>query len=293
MKISVIIPTRNRKDMLRQALDSVRDQNAPGVHFETIVVDNGSTDGTLEMLAADYPEVHRLSCMERGSSTARNAAMRASTGEWIAFLDDDDIWLPNKIARCQALAGEHPDARFLYTAATVCDHEMTPLRRWSGPDIATEPMTCASFLRDSITPSAILIHREVIAAVGEFDATLLRGQDLDYFCRVLLAGFTCAAAPEQLVLYRLPERPDPNLLYRSYFHIAPLTARYMRADAPGRPSDDERNALLRHVRGYYANQLTQAFQFYRQCGDAPTSRLALGLALRVSPLHALKSLVTG
>jgi glycosyltransferase involved in cell wall biosynthesis len=290
MLISVIVPTRNRKALLRQALDSVATQNAPGVEIETIVIDNGSTDRTLEMLAMDYPGVLRLASDERGSSPARNAGMRAAKGEWFAFLDDDDVWLPGKIARCLSLSQEHPEARCVWTAATVCDWRLAPLRKWTGPDLSHGPLTCAAFLRDSITPSAILMHRDVYAKVGDFDPALLRGQDLDYFCRTILAGFSFAAAPEEMVLYRLPERPTPQTLYRSYVHIAPLTARYMEMDIPGRPSASERRALLRHVRGYYADQLIQASRTLRQ-DDTADAREALILALRVSPLHALKSLL--
>ncbi|MBN1492650.1 MAG: glycosyltransferase family 2 protein, partial [Candidatus Omnitrophica bacterium] len=94
MDISVIIPTFNRKDLLKRALDSVCGQTF--TPYEVIVVDDGSSDGTLA-LQADYPDVVFVSQENRGVSAARNNGVAKAHGEWICFLDSDDLWKPRKL----------------------------------------------------------------------------------------------------------------------------------------------------------------------------------------------------
>ena len=97
-QVSVIIPTYNRAGCLREAVDSVLFQEFRG--FELIVVDDGSTDGTSQLLRKYGGSIRVLRQENRGVSAARNAGIAASRGELIAFLDSDDIWLSGKLA-CQ------------------------------------------------------------------------------------------------------------------------------------------------------------------------------------------------
>ncbi len=93
--ISVIIPTWNRAHLIQRALDSVSVQShRPD---EVIVVDDGSTDNTCELVEAEYPEVKLLSQENKGVSAARNAGIQAATGDWICLLDSDDTWQPEKL----------------------------------------------------------------------------------------------------------------------------------------------------------------------------------------------------
>ena len=95
--VSVIIPTYNRADLVRQALASVKAQTYRD--FEIVVVDDGGTDGTCEALSA-WREIRVLRhAHRRGVSAARNTGIDAARGEWLAFLDSDDLWLPDKLAR--------------------------------------------------------------------------------------------------------------------------------------------------------------------------------------------------
>src|SRR5258708_5666161 len=96
MRYSVVIPTYNRCRMLSEAVASVLRQADPAI--EIVVVDDGSSDGTADMLARDYPQVRAIFQANQGPAAARNRGIAASTGEWIAFLDSDDIWLGNKVA---------------------------------------------------------------------------------------------------------------------------------------------------------------------------------------------------
>ena len=104
--ISVVIPTHNRAVLLRRALDSVLVQSNPA--NEIIVVDDGSTDDTADIVARDYAAVRYLYQENRGVSAARNAGIRASQYRWIALLDSDDEWLPPKLTRQIELVRQTP-----------------------------------------------------------------------------------------------------------------------------------------------------------------------------------------
>ncbi len=106
--VSVIIPTYNRAALVAEAVASVLAQTWRD--FEVLVVDDGSTDGTIEALA---PYASRLRLLRResrgGVSAARNTGIKAARGEWLAFLDSDDLWLPEKLSRQMAYLAAHPD----------------------------------------------------------------------------------------------------------------------------------------------------------------------------------------
>ena len=93
--ISVIIPTFNRKKLLERALSSVFKQTLQP--DEILVIDNGSTDGTVEMLSNKYPNVICIEEIRNGVSAARNAGVLKAKSQWIAFLDSDDVWHPKKL----------------------------------------------------------------------------------------------------------------------------------------------------------------------------------------------------
>src|SRR6266436_6194789 len=100
-RISVIVPVYNSESTIPRALASVFAQSYSD--YEVIVVDDGSTDSTLAVVAGYRDRVHVIGGLNRGPSAARNTGVRASTGEYIAFLDVDDEWTPEKLARCVPL----------------------------------------------------------------------------------------------------------------------------------------------------------------------------------------------
>ena len=126
--ISVVIPTRNRRRLLALALASVLDQR--GVRLEVIVVDEASTDDTVEMVRSIADPRVRLvrHAVPLGKSAARNRGIAESVGDWIAFLDDDDLWAPDKLRlQLQALRAER--RAWAYTGAVnMTDVDMTNLR---------------------------------------------------------------------------------------------------------------------------------------------------------------------
>lgn len=110
--ISIIVPTYNRAGYIEEALDSVKKQTF--TDYEIIVVDDGSTDNTKEILE-NYSGIRYLLLEHGGIATARNAAVKAARGKWIAFLDSDDLWKEDKLQKQVDYLHTHPDCRIVYT----------------------------------------------------------------------------------------------------------------------------------------------------------------------------------
>jgi glycosyltransferase involved in cell wall biosynthesis len=121
MDISVIVPTFNRCGSLRRALASVMDQTH--VPAEIIVIDDGSTDATASMLRAEFPEAVYCFQENNGVSAARNTGIRRATGQWLAFLDSDDEWLPEKLANQAAILMNNQAIQICHTEEIWIRHE--------------------------------------------------------------------------------------------------------------------------------------------------------------------------
>mgnify|MGYP001548216608 CR=1 FL=1 len=187
MDISVVIPANNRAHTLPRALDSVLGQTVPPA--EIVVVDDGSTDTTAALLAEQYPEVHCLSLdSNQGVSAARNAGIRASRGDWIALLDSDDAWKPEKLAHQIRLIRDHPGHRLCHTEEI-----------WIRRGVRVNPMKKHAkrgghLFRDClplcvISPSSALLRRDLFDDIGLFDDELPACEDYDLWLRV------CAKEP--------------------------------------------------------------------------------------------------
>ena len=108
MKVSVIIPTYNREKTIKRCIDSIVNQSMPP--YEIIVVDDGSTDQTLEILNKFYPDIKVIKQRHKGAQAARNAGIHAAQGDYIAFLDSDDEWMPYKLELQVRELSKNPDA---------------------------------------------------------------------------------------------------------------------------------------------------------------------------------------
>ncbi len=179
--VSVILPTYNRAWSLREAVDSVLSQK--GIDFELIVVDDGSTDGTGELLA-EY--AGRLRCIRqenRGVSAARNRGISDSEGELIALIDSDDRWLPGKLAAQVAFFEAHPEALICQTEEIWIRKgvRVNPKRHHQKPAGDIFEASCHLCL---VSPSAVMIRRVLFDRVGLFDETLPACEDYDLWLRV-------------------------------------------------------------------------------------------------------------
>jgi len=197
--VSVIIPTYNRAALVRRAAASALAQTYGD--FEVLVVDDGSTDATLEALGPFLSRIKFLRAPEnRGVSAARNLGIAAARGEWLAFLDSDDLWLPDKLARQMAYLATHPDLLW-------CQTEEIWVRR--GVRV-NPPRSCRkeggriflqSLERCLVSPSAVILHRRLLEDHGGFDETLPVAEDYDLWLR-LAWRHPVGLLPEPLVIKR-------------------------------------------------------------------------------------------
>ncbi|MBA2848915.1 glycosyltransferase [Thermosulfuriphilus ammonigenes] len=178
--VSVIIPTHNRKGFLKEAVESVLAQRYR--HFELIVVDDGSTDGTEEVIK-EYPSIIYLRIPQGGVSRARNRGLEVSRGEIIAFLDSDDLWLPEKLLYQVAFFQAHPSALICQTEEIWFRHgrRVNPRKKHRKLDgfIFFESLKLCL-----VSPSAVAMRRELFKLVGTFDEDFPVCEDYDLWLRV-------------------------------------------------------------------------------------------------------------
>lgn len=198
-EVSVIIPTYNSADYLMEAVDSVLQQSFQD--FEILVIDDGSTDGTEDRMRGRHSKVRYLRQQNSGVAVARNNGIKQSRGRYIAFLDADDTWLPCKLERQLAALGEHKDHRVCYSAFTVVDSDLAPVRvsRSNRQSHALDDLLLRGNVIGSIC--TVLGERALFEAVGGFDPLLSQCADWDLWVR--LAALTdILYLDEPLVTYR-------------------------------------------------------------------------------------------
>tara|TARA_B100000287_G_scaffold164129_1_gene154799 strand:+ start:117 stop:944 length:828 start_codon:yes stop_codon:yes gene_type:complete len=180
MNISVIIPTFNRKETLKRAIQSVLMQSY--TPYEIIVIDDGSDDGTKEWLKDNYPNVKYIYQMNSGVSSARNKGIKFARGDWIALLDSDDEWLPSKLKDQANEIELNPAAKFLHTNEIwirngVRVNQMKKHKKYGGYIFEK----CLDMCR--ISPSSVLIKKDIFDEIGMFDETLKVCEDYDLWLR--------------------------------------------------------------------------------------------------------------
>jgi glycosyltransferase involved in cell wall biosynthesis len=180
-QVSVVIPTYNRAWCLREAVDSVLSQDFRD--FELIVVDDGSTDPTPQLLEGYGPTIRVLRQDNRGVSAARNAGIAAGRGALIAFLDSDDLWLPGKLERQVAFFDSQADA-------LICQTEELWVRNGRRVNSGQRHRKRGGMIFEPslelclVSPSAVMVHRELFERVGLFDEDLPACEDYDMWLRV-------------------------------------------------------------------------------------------------------------
>jgi len=180
-KVSVIIPTYNRGWILREAIDSVLSQKFSD--YELIVVDDGSTDDTRIILDSYGQDIIVLRQPNQGVSAARNRGIAESCAQLISFLDSDDLWLPQKLARQVAFFQTNPDVLICQTEETwvrngVRVNPKKRHRKLSGMIFEPSLALCL------VSPSAVMIRKPLFDTVGLFDESLPACEDYDLWLRI-------------------------------------------------------------------------------------------------------------
>ncbi len=203
-KVSVIIPAFNAEKYLAETIQSVLAQTYES--YEVIAVDDGSTDNTLQVLRTFEPQIKVLTKTNGGPATARNLAIGNSTGEFIAFLDSDDIWTTDKLQEQAAFLDDHPGIGLLFSEALmfIVENDEKKIIRKIG--YTAGPTFCSLLWGNYIPNSTVVIRRSCIDQVGLLNESkdLIASEDYEYWMRIA-RRFPLAGIPKPLAHYRVRE----------------------------------------------------------------------------------------
>jgi len=200
-RVSVITAVLNRARTIEATLASVAGQSFRGI--EHIVVDGGSTDATLDVVGRAPHHVRLRSSPDHGIFDAFNRGLALARGEWVAFLNSDDVWVDSHVVeRALALADAEPDAEVIHGNVDKVDAEgvVTFSPRFvpvPGPD----PYADFTWMLPFFQPSSF-VRRSLFERIGGFDATFRIASDYDFFCRAWRAGARFVSFPEVLTRMR-------------------------------------------------------------------------------------------
>ncbi|ELZ24230.1 glycosyl transferase family protein [Halosimplex carlsbadense 2-9-1] len=249
--MSVVIPAYRRADVVGRAIDSALAQTASDL--EVVVVDDGSDDGTEAVVAAyDDPRVRYLAHeRNRGVSAARNTGVEASTGEYVAFLDSDDEWLPRKLERQLAVLDDRGEG-WVGAYCEVATADLSLLGRVGsalservvrsgglaegGRELAEALVTMRVFMGPG---STLLVEREAVRAAGGFDEGLSIYEDWDLVLRVLAAGRIAHVAEPLAVTHFTGDAPAEAYVEND--------ARYLARNAALVDDLEARGVPVRHI----------------------------------------------
>ena len=201
-RVSVVIPAYNAAACVRRAVDSVLAQTC--ADFELLVVDDGSRDATREVLAGYGERLRVLAQANAGPAAARNHGLREARGEFVAFLDADDWWLPAKLERQVALLDARPGLGFCSTATQVLTPTGAPDQAWPCCADDGTPLLERLFVQGAAvsgSTSGVLARAALLREVGGFDERLRGFEDPDLWLRLAArTGYACIAEPLTVVV---------------------------------------------------------------------------------------------
>ncbi len=245
-QVSVVIPAYRASAYICEALDSVCAQAQPP--GEIIVVNDGSPDtDALEQVLARYPD--RITYLKKengGVSSARNAGIRAARGKWLAFLDADDIWMPNYLEVQLAYLREHPGTDMVfpncqYFGGGSLDGQLTmDLTPFDG-EITFEKALAG----ECVIAYCALVRREIVIRAGLFDTTLKGSEDFNLWLRILKLGGRIGYHRIPLYRYR---RHESSLTTDSVWMLKRILESLQRSEETIEMTPEERRAAERHRR---------------------------------------------
>ena len=191
MTISVVVPAYNAEKYIARSIDSVLAQTRPV--DEIIIVDDGSTDTTAEVIKGYGDKIHYIHQSNAGVSAARNAGIQAAIGEWTAFLDADDEWLPDRLMQQTRLLQKHPHLVWIGGNYITCSCsegrkasrvEPTHIGQFTGNSGIIEDYFIGTCYNLGGHTDTMLIRKEVLLQAGLFDMQMSKGEDLDLWWKI-------------------------------------------------------------------------------------------------------------
>jgi len=287
--ISVIVPTRDRDQLLRSALLSINANRGAGIDLDIVVVDNGSGEETAEI--AVQAGARYVRSPRSGASAARNFGMELATGDYITFLDDDDVWTAGHLASLVGWLEDRPDFGAVLGQVCNVDHDLGG----SGPAwpeaLPADGLVFRSLLRIQPQVGATLVRKQVAGAVGPFDEALLSDEDWDWHLRLSIlarVGFV----PVIAVLFRArPEGTDDELQWVRFPYVREVFWRNVRRGGMRWPYLPGLAGTYLHHLGMWHGLFIRSAKAHARHGSLVRARQSLGRAARVSPIHFAWSVV--
>jgi glycosyltransferase involved in cell wall biosynthesis len=270
--VSVVIPAHNAARFLPAALDSVFGQTLPA--DEIIIVDDGSTDGTAEVVASYGDRVRYVEQAHSGANAARNKGLRLAGGRYVALLDSDDVWSREKLATQVPVLNAKAHVGLVYSTMSLMDEDGCPL---PGSKPKTTPGTTFEELvrNGSALSSTFLIRASYLSRVGWFDETRTILQDLE-FCLRLASQYGIELVPAPLARYRVHRKQataNQGNVFKGYASLY--------GDLLGGRYGALRPETARVVKSRYAHFLYLLGRVHASGGDFGAAADAIRLSLRV------------
>lgn len=190
MKVSILTPSFNQAQFIRRTIDSVLAQRGD-FELDYRIVDGGSTDGTLDILASYGDQLRWSSSPDRGQVDAINKGLRAATGDVVGWLNSDDILLPGAVAKVVAAFADHPDREWVHGRCTIIDADDREVRRWVSAykDFRARHHTFENFLTENyVSQMTSFWRRSVHDEVGYLDPDIRFAFDYDLFVKLAARG---------------------------------------------------------------------------------------------------------
>jgi glycosyltransferase involved in cell wall biosynthesis len=305
LSISVIVPTYNRSKIVLTGIESVLAQTYPA--FEIIVVDDGSSDGTGKMLqqfidqrfdcGKASPEIRYFYQSNQGQSAARNKGIAEARGEWIAFMDSDDPWHPEKLElQARAITHFRNDCGACFTDATLTNNLTlnttafhTTSERFVEPfGILADPALRLTKAFGTCWVQTFVIRADLVRQIGGFDCDLHFAEDQDFLFRLALVTKYCYVNKPLVSIDRTDVHSDPNVAPRPWDKLEVrlqgaqyMNEKWLKLDA-ALPSKVRKSSVqrLREIHSAWAN-------FYLENEEYGKARRAIGTALKYEITPAL------
>lgn len=201
-RVTVVIPAYNQAQYLTEAVDSVLSQSYQ--KFELVVVDDGSTDDTPDVISSYGDTIRSVRQENQGLAGARNTGIIEARGELIGLLDSDDAWEPNYLRKMISLADRFPESHVFFCSVLYVNGEGRELPQQPMIPIPSPEDMYSRMLRSNfLIPSTIFMRREAVIRAGLFDPNFRRLQDWELWLRMLRDGMKFVGIPDRLVHYRL------------------------------------------------------------------------------------------
>jgi glycosyltransferase involved in cell wall biosynthesis len=289
VQVSVVVPTRDRHELLAEALASIRAIEGPDLVFEILVCDNGTDRAQAAAVAARFGAQY-LEVAEAGAGAARNAGLLAATSEYVAFLDDDDLWLPEHIRPQLALLEAHPEYAAVVGQTVTTDDRRTPMCEPWPVALPDSGNVFQEFLNEYPQIGATVVRTRVRESVGLFDVALFGDQDWEWHLRLARQhGVGFVTVPSVLFRQR-PAGTFDGLQWKRLGYMRRVLFRTLMRAGGQRPAlTHSAHLILRH-HGEYYRYFRESAARHIAAGEHRDAWTALFRALASSPPHAARDM---